>query len=40
MKDGLKIIGLAGTNGSGKDTVGHILADKHGYLFVSVVELL
>jgi len=35
-----KIIGLSGTNGSGKDTVGHILADKHGYLFVSVTELL
>ena len=26
--------------GSGKDTVGHILADKHGYLFISVTELL
>jgi cytidylate kinase len=35
-----KIIGLAGTNGSGKDTVGHILADQHGYLFISVTELL
>lgn len=35
-----RIIGLAGTNGSGKDTVGHILADKYGYLFVSVTELL
>jgi cytidylate kinase len=35
-----KIIGLAGTNGSGKDTVGHILADKYGYLFVSVTDLL
>jgi len=34
------IIGLSGTNGSGKDTVGHMLADKHGYLFVSVTELL
>lgn len=35
-----QIIGLAGTNGSGKDTVGHILADKYGYLFVSVTDLL
>lgn len=36
----ITIIGLAGTNGSGKDTVGHILAEKHGYLFISVTELL
>jgi cytidylate kinase len=36
----LQIIGLAGTNGSGKDTVGHILADAHGYLFISVTDLL
>jgi cytidylate kinase len=35
-----QIIGLAGTNGSGKDTVGQILADEYGYLFVSVTELL
>lgn len=35
-----KIIGIAGTNGSGKDTVGHTLADRHGYLFVSVTDLL
>ncbi|HET7320317.1 MAG TPA: AAA family ATPase [Candidatus Saccharimonadales bacterium] len=35
-----KIIGLSGTNGSGKDTVGHILAEKYGYLFVSVTDLL
>jgi dephospho-CoA kinase len=34
------IIGLAGTNGSGKDTVGKILADKYGYMFVSVTDLL
>lgn len=34
------IIGIAGTNGAGKDTVGHMLADKHGYLFVSVTDLL
>ncbi len=36
----LQIIGLAGTNGSGKDTVGHILVTAHGYLFISVTELL
>lgn len=35
-----KIIGLGGTNGSGKDTVGHTLALKHNYLFVSVSDLL
>lgn len=35
-----KIIGLAGTNGSGKDTVGHILAEHYGYLFISVTDLL
>jgi cytidylate kinase len=34
------IIGLGGTNGSGKDTVGHIIADEYNYLFVSVSELL
>lgn len=38
--DKLQIIGLAGTNGSGKDTVGQMLADKRGYLFISVTELL
>jgi len=36
----MKIIGIAGTNGSGKDTVGHILANEHNYLFVSVSDLL
>jgi cytidylate kinase len=36
----LQIIGIAGTNGSGKDTVGHTLADKHSYLFISVTDLL
>lgn len=36
----LQIIGVAGTNGSGKDTVGHTLADRHSYLFVSVTDLL
>lgn len=36
----MKLIGIAGTNGSGKDTVGHILAEKHGWLFVSVTDML
>ena len=35
-----KIIGIAGTNGSGKDTVGQMLAEKHGWLFVSVSDIL
>jgi len=34
------IIGLSGTNGSGKDTVGGILAEKHGFMFISVTDLL
>jgi len=36
----LEFIGLAGVNGSGKDTVGEILAKYHGYLFTSVTDLL
>lgn len=36
----MKIIGIAGTNGSGKDTVGEILASDYGWLFVSVAEFL
>jgi cytidylate kinase len=36
----VKIIGISGSNGSGKDTVGHILANQFGYLFISVTELL
>jgi len=35
-----KIIGIGGTNGSGKDTLGLLLAKHHKYLFVSVTELL
>ncbi len=34
------LIGISGTNGAGKDTVGHILAEKFGYLFVSVTDSL
>lgn len=30
------LIGISGTNGAGKDTLGGILADKLGYVFVSV----
>lgn len=40
MDKKLRIIGLAGTNGAGKDAVGHLLAERHGYLFISVTELL
>lgn len=35
-----KIIGIAGTNGSGKDTVGQILAEEFGYMFISVTDVL
>lgn len=35
----MKIIGISGTNGSGKDTVGEILA-KEGWLFVSVADMI
>ena len=35
-----KIIGIAGTNGSGKDSLGEILANNYGYLFVSVTDIL
>jgi dephospho-CoA kinase len=34
------IIGLSGTNGSGKDTIGEILAKDFNFLFISVTELL
>ncbi len=36
----MKLIGLAGTNASGKDSVGHMLAERHGWLFVSVSDIL
>jgi dephospho-CoA kinase len=36
----MKIIGIAGTNGSGKDTVGQIMQEDYGYLFVSVTDIL
>lgn len=36
----MKLIGLAGTNGSGKDTAGLFLAERYNYLFISVSDLL
>lgn len=36
----MKLYGLAGTNGAGKDSVGEMLAERRGYLFVSVSDLL
>lgn len=36
----MKIIGMSGTNGSGKDTVGLLIAKKYNYLFISVSDLL
>ncbi|HSE29050.1 MAG TPA: AAA family ATPase [Candidatus Saccharimonadales bacterium] len=39
-KQRLKIIGLSGTNGSGKDAIGTILADQFGYFFISVTDAL
>lgn len=36
----MKIIGLSGTNGSGKDTVGHLLAEKYGWLFADATTML
>jgi len=39
MNDKFKIIGLSGTNGAGKDSVGDILAKHHNYYFFSLTEL-
>jgi len=36
----MKIIGTSGTNGSGKDTVGEIIAERYNFLFISVSDLL
>lgn len=36
----MKIIGLAGTLASGKDTVGELLAEKYGYFHVSTSDML
>ncbi|MDB5184060.1 MAG: hypothetical protein JWO07_741 [Candidatus Saccharibacteria bacterium] len=35
-----KIIGIAGTNGAGKDTLGELLADLQQYKFTSVSDIL
>jgi dephospho-CoA kinase len=35
-----KLIGISGTNGAGKDTVGHILAERHNFMFISVTDIL
>lgn len=40
MSKNTRIIGLSGTNGAGKDTVGRILSEHHNYLFISVTDLL
>lgn len=36
----MRLIGLSGTNGAGKDTVGEILAEHHNFLFISVTDML
>lgn len=36
----MKIIGIGGTNGSGKDSLGEILVKEHGFLFVSGSDIL
>lgn len=36
----MKLVGIAGTFGSGKDSVGRMLAERHGYLFISATDLL
>lgn len=35
-----KVIGIGGTNGSGKDTLAQILVNDYGWLFVSVSDIL
>lgn len=40
MNEHIRILGLSGTNGAGKDTVGQLLAERYGYLFISVSDLL
>ncbi len=36
----MKIIGVSGTNGSGKDTIGHMLSERHNWLFISMTDML
>jgi dephospho-CoA kinase len=35
-----KIIGIGGTNGSGKDSLGQMLAERRGWLFVPATDIL
>lgn len=35
-----KIIGVAGTNGAGKDSIGEMLAESQGWLYVSISDIL
>lgn len=37
--DGVRVIGLSGTNGAGKDVVAELLADKCGFLFAGATEM-
>lgn len=36
----MKLLGLSGTNGAGKDSVAELLAREYNYLFISVSDLL
>lgn len=36
----MKIIGIGGTDGSGKDSLGHFLRDEYSWYFISVTDLL
>lgn len=36
----MTILGISGTNGAGKDSIGEMLAARHGWLFVSVSQIL
>ncbi len=35
----MKIIGISGTNGAGKDSIAEMLVEKHGFLFVGATEM-
>ena len=35
----MKIIGIGGTNGAGKDTIAAMLVERHNYLFVSATDI-
>lgn len=40
MSRDVRIIGISGPNGAGKDAVGLLLSQRHDYLFISVTDLL